>query len=212
MPRLKICGLRHPAQAAAVARLGVDAIGVIGVPNSPRYLPAERRKALFEAVAAASPTCLRVLVVADPGDEEVDSLRSGHGHDVLQLHGRETARRCDELRRSLDVRIWKALRVRQPADLLEADAYRDSADALLLDAWVDGQLGGTGARIPVEWLKEFHPPLPWWLAGGITPERLGPLQSEVRPDGFDVSSGVERAPGDKDLGRVADLVRILRDQ
>ena len=85
-------------------------------------------------------------------------------------------------------------------------------DALLLDAWVPDQLGGTGHRIPIEWLEGFRPRLPWWLAGGITPERLPKALQALAaapPVGVDASSGVERAPGDKDLGRVKQLVAAV---
>jgi phosphoribosylanthranilate isomerase len=83
-------------------------------------------------------------------------------------------------------------------------------DALLLDAWVPDRLGGTGHPIPPEWLAEFSPPLPWWLAGGITPERAPSLLQRLRPAGLDASSGVEDAPGEKNLDRVAALVAAVR--
>lgn len=220
-PWLKVCGLRQPEQAVAVAELGVEAIGVIGVARSPRWLEPSLRAPLFAAVAAARPACLGVLVVADPDDAELPQLRAGQGHRVVQLHGGETAPRCLQLRQALgpELQLWKALRIRRPEDLEQAQAYAGSVDALLLDAWVPDQLGGTGHRIPIEWLQGFRPPLPWWLAGGLTPERLGPALRQLAaaaPDGVDVSSGVERGPGDKDLARVADLVaaraRVRQDQ
>jgi phosphoribosylanthranilate isomerase len=83
-------------------------------------------------------------------------------------------------------------------------------DALLLDAWVPDQLGGTGHRIPLEWLDHWQAPLPWWLAGGMAAERVSAVLERLSPDGIDASSGVERAPGDKDLDRVAQLVQAVR--
>jgi phosphoribosylanthranilate isomerase len=209
-PRIKVCGLRQPAQAAAVARLGVDAIGVIAVPGSPRHVPAHERPKLFAAVEAAAPACTGVLVVADPTDAELDELRPQHGHRILQLHGRETPERCSALRRELGCVIWKALRIRSRHDLALADDYRHHVDALLLDAFVPDQLGGTGHRIPLTWLDGWAAPLPWWLAGGITPERVGAVLQRLAPAGLDASSGVERAPADKDLTRVAELVAAVR--
>ena len=213
-PWLKVCGLRSPEQAAAVAALGVDAIGVIGVPASPRWLQSQARPALFAAMAAARPACLGVLVVVDPADAELGVLGAGWGHSVVQLHGTETPQRCLELRQALGpgIGLWKALRIRSRADLEPAAAYAGSVDALLLDAWVPDQLGGTGHRIPIEWLEGFRPPLPWWLAGGIRADRVAPALTALAaapPDGLDASSGVERAPGDKDLRRVADLVAAV---
>lgn len=209
-PLLKICGLTQPAQAAAIAGLGVDAIGVIGVPGSPRHLAAAERPALFAAAAAADPRCVGVLVVADPHDAELAELGSKGGHRVLQLHGGESPQRCAVLRRRLDVQLWKALRVRCAADLAQADRYAEVVDALLLDAWVPDQLGGTGQAIPLEWLQGFRSPLPWWLAGGLSAERVEPVLTALQPTGLDVSSGVEQAPGVKDLNRVAALLAAMR--
>lgn len=209
-PLLKICGLRDPAQAEAVARLGVDAIGVIGVPGSPRYLAPPHRPALFAAMRAAAPRCQGVLVVADPSDQQLAELEAGQGHAVLQLHGSESPERCGQLRQQLGCTVWKALRIRHPGDLRLALDYAPVVDALLLDAWVPNQLGGTGHRIPTEWLAGFRPPLPWWLAGGIRADRVAPLLARVAPTGLDASSGVERAPGDKDLALVQELVAAVR--
>jgi phosphoribosylanthranilate isomerase len=213
-PWLKVCGLRQPDQAAAVASLGVEAIGVIAVARSPRWLPPAERPALFAAMAQANPRCRGVLVVADPQEAELPHLGLGLGLQVVQLHGDETPERCRQLRQQLGpaLELWKALRIRSAADLAQAAAYTAVVDGLLLDAWVPDQLGGTGHRIPTEWLQGFAPALPWWLAGGLTPERVGPaLQALVAspPNGLDVSSGVERAPGDKDLERVAQLMAAV---
>ncbi|MEB3171561.1 MAG: phosphoribosylanthranilate isomerase [Synechococcaceae cyanobacterium] len=209
-PQLKICGLRDPGQAAEVASLGVDAIGVIGVPGSPRFLEAGQRQALFGAMRAASPACLGVLVVADPDDQRLPELQPDRGHDVVQLHGGESPERCHQLRERLGGLLWKALRIRSREDLQRAAAYAPVVDALLLDAWVPDQLGGTGQPIPIEWLEGFEPPLPWWLAGGICADRVPPLLARLSPSGLDASSGVERSPGDKDLERVAALVAAVR--
>ncbi|MDA1155938.1 MAG: phosphoribosylanthranilate isomerase [Cyanobacteria bacterium] len=213
-PWLKVCGLRHPEQASAVAALGVDAIGVIGVEASPRWLSPGARPALFAAMRQASSRCLGVLVVADPSDGELSQLGAAGGHQVLQLHGQETPERCRQLREALgpDLFLWKALRIRQPEDLQRSADYGAVVDALLLDAWVPDQLGGTGHRIPIDWLSGFCSPLPWWLAGGLNPDRVAPALRALQhrpPSGLDVSSGVERAPGDKDLAKVQQLVAAV---
>ena len=209
-PLLKICGLRDSGQAAAVAQLGVDAIGVIGVPGSPRFLEAERRPALFAAIRAAAPGCRGVLVVADPLEQQWPQLELGQGHAVVQLHGSETPQLCGQLRSRLGCEIWKALRIRRPEDLQRAFDYALVVDALLLDAWVPEQLGGTGHRIPIEWLQGFTPVLPWWLAGGIRADRVPELLTQLCPTGLDASSGVELSPGNKDLDQVAALVAAVR--
>lgn len=210
-PFLKICGLRHIPQARTIASLGVNAIGVIGVPSSPRYLEPALRPALFAAVAQAQPACQGVLVVADPEDGDLQQLSAEQGHRVLQLHGQESPERCAVLRQRLGLPLWKALRIREPQDLQRAADYNDVVDALLLDAWVPDQLGGTGRRLPLKWLSDFHPALPWWLAGGVGPENLQEILSRIQPHGLDVSSGVEDSPGEKNLERVQALVNALRE-
>jgi phosphoribosylanthranilate isomerase len=211
MTLLKICGLRQNDQAAAIAALGVDAIGVIAVSGSPRYLPPAQRPALFAAVHQANPGCQGVLVVADPEPAMVDELRPGQGHQVVQLHGSETPEQCQRLRDELGgIKLWKALRVRSGDDLERARAYQGCVDALLLDAWVSGQLGGTGVAIPLELLQSFEPALPWWLAGGIQERSAAAALAMLRPTGLDASSGVEHSPGDKDPDRVAALLAVVR--
>jgi len=209
LPLLKICGLCQPDQAAAIAAMDVAAIGVIAVESSPRFVPPERRAELFLAAKTARPACLGVLVVADPQAADLDRLGSGYGHDILQLHGLESAERCRELRQSLGVKVWKALRLRDRSDLDRAADYAHHVDGLLLDAWVADQLGGTGQRLPLDWLQGFKPEVPWWLAGGISNHALQEILSQVQPDGLDVSSAVEKSPGDKDLEGVAKLVRAV---
>jgi phosphoribosylanthranilate isomerase len=209
--RLKICGLRDPLQAGAISAMGVDAIGVVAVPGSPRFLPVKQRPGLFAAAQRYQPGCVGVLVVADPADQDFPDLEAGNGHQVVQLHGRESPHRCGELRRTLgpEVGLWKALRIRSQEDLPLWEAYADVVDALLLDAWVPNQLGGTGRSIPLEWLGAFAPTLPWWLAGGISPETAESVLKKVEPFGLDASSGVEDQPGVKNLERVRHLVQAL---
>lgn len=187
----------------------MDAIGVIAVPSSPRFLAPERRQALFDAITVSRPSCLRVLVVANPTDEELTELTRERGHQVLQLHGSESTERCGQLRGQFGGQLWKAVRIRTPADLERARSYEPVVDALLVDAWAPDQLGGTGHSIPTDWLSNFKPSKPWWLAGGIHPGNLGSILEQVQPNGIDCSSGVESAPGEKDLSRVRMMVQGL---
>jgi len=141
----------------------------------------------------------------------LNALGAGQGHQVVQLHGDETPERCRQLRAALPgVNLWKAVRVRSRDDLDRAMDYQDCVDALLLDAWVSGQLGGTGVAIPLALLQSFNPPLPWWLAGGIQADSAAAVLAVLNPSGLDASSGVERSPGDKDPDRVAALLAVVR--
>jgi phosphoribosylanthranilate isomerase len=161
-------------------------------------------------MAAGRADCFGVLVVADPSDDQLESLAAAGGHAVVQLHGEESVERCRELGQRLGLRLWKALRVRGPEDLAKAAAYAGVVEALLLDAWRPGQLGGTGHRIPTVWLENFRPSTPWWLAGGVGPDTVAEILDRLRPDGLDASSALEDRPGVKNLARVAALVEAVR--
>jgi len=212
-PLLKICGITRLDQALIIAGMGVDAIGVIGVPGSPRCLPAPLRQALFAAVAEAFPDCERVLVLADPADEDLRALESvdPKAPTVLQLHGSEPPECCRRAGSLLPgMAIWKAWRLRAPGELEALKGYGDAVDALLLDAWRPGELGGAGQRLPLDWLEECALQAPWWLAGGICADVVPEVLARVRPHGFDASSRLEQAPGDKDLDCVRRLLEAVR--
>ena len=199
-----------PAQARQVAAMGVDAIGVIGVNSSPRHVAPEARGPLFAAIAATATSTARVLVLANPTDTDVEGFDQEMGATVVQLHGNESPEQCRLLRQRLGLPIWKALRIRQPDDLDRVQEYTNAVDALLLDAWVPDQLGGSGARIPIEWLHDFRPSLPWWLAGGVSAERVPQILQAVQPYGLDASSSLELSPGHKDLAKVQQLIDAVR--
>jgi phosphoribosylanthranilate isomerase len=137
------------------------------------------------------------------------------GHlNAVQLHGSESPEFCQDVRKALPtVSLIKAFRVRDAATLEQALPYESAVDALLLDAYHPnathpGLYGGTGHTLAWEMLQQFRPTCSWFLAGGITPDNLSEALSWVQPDGIDVCSGVELAPGQKDLTKVAALMRI----
>ena len=213
---LKICGLTDCDQACEIAAMGVDAIGVIGVPATPRFVESGQRRAIFSRLDHEHPLTKRVWVVADPDDGLLAAALSGKGQpSVVQLHGEESPQRCAELRRLYPgIKWWKALRLRGEEDLNGIDAYAASVDALLLDAWSPKQLGGTGHRLDLAWLERLETricsDLPWWLAGGISAEWVPTLVHQVSPFGLDASSRLEHSPGVKDLRRVEALIEAVR--
>ena len=213
---LKICGLTDCDQACEIAAMGVDAIGVIGVTDTPRFVEPNQRRAIFQRLTQEHPALNRVWVVADPSDELLASALSGEGKpSVVQLHGEESPQRCAELRLLYPgTKWWKALRLRGEADLNGIDAYAADVDALLLDAWSPKQLGGTGHRLDPAWLERIETRIgrtfPWWLAGGISAEWVPTLVHQVSPFGLDASSRLEHSPGVKDLRRVKALVEAVR--
>ena len=211
---VKICGLTNIDQAKSIAALGVEAIGVIGVASSPRFVAEQQRRDLFAQLNSFKPELQRVWVVADPDDTDLSEALQGEGApSAIQLHGQETPEHCANLRRQHpNTQWWKALRIRSHEDLSLAHTYAGQVDALLLDAWRPGQLGGTGHRLPLNWLHQASFELPWWLAGGVSAEWIPELLSQVNPWGLDASSRLEISPGIKDLKLVEALVEAVRQQ
>ena len=108
------------------------------------------------------------------------------------------------------VNWWKALRLRSSLDLHSLEAYVQSVDALLLDAWSPDQLGGTGHRLSLDGLNAIELSLPWWLAGGISAEWIPELLNRVNPNGLDASSRLEDFPGRKNLEKVKELIDAVQ--
>ena len=148
-------------------------------------------------------------VFADASPEKIVETVAETGLTGVQLHGEETPEYCQQLRQLLpDTELIKAIRVKSPQSLVRASEYT-SVNTLLLDAYDPQIQGGTGQTIDWETIRQFRPPIPWLLAGGLTPHNVVDALTQLRPDGIDLSSGVERSPGDKDLEKVARLFEQL---
>jgi phosphoribosylanthranilate isomerase len=209
---VKICGLRSPEQAQAIAQLGFRIFGFICVEASPRYgTPAQIQRVLQALEGVEDLGAIGVFANHSLG--QLDATVSQTSLTGIQLHGDETPEVCQQVKQTFPGhQLIKALRIREPEDLQTATAYFDSVDVLLLDAYHPQQLGGTGQTLPWHQLQSFRPPIPWWLAGGLTPENLHQALDILHPDGIDLSSGVERAPGDKDLDKVRQLQMQLKQR
>lgn len=201
--RIKICGLTHADQAVAIATMGATVLGFICVKQSPRYVSPD----IIHTIVQALPPIDRIGVFANASLEEVQYTVTTGQLSGVQLHGQESIDYCQQIRRALPgTELIKALRIRQPNDLLQVNQYSPYVDTFLLDAYRPGQLGGTGHTLNWQELQTFQPPKPWFLAGGLRPENIAHALSLLTPDGIDLSSGVENAPGDKDLAKVATLI------
>jgi len=206
--RIKICGITQPEQGKVIATLGATALGFICVRASPRYVSPEQIQAVVEHLPE---NIDRIGVFVNTNVEEIYQTVTTCGLTGVQLHGDESPEFCHQLRFSLpNVEIIKALRVRSSQALVQADAYTSWVDMLLLDAYHPQQLGGTGKTLDWSSLQQFQPRCPWLLAGGLTPNNVLDALNQVQPNGIDLSSGVERAPGEKDLTKVAQLFEQLR--
>jgi phosphoribosylanthranilate isomerase len=206
--RVKICGITKPEQGRAIAELGATALGFICVSASPRYVKPEQIRAVVEQLPDSVD---RIGVFANAAIAEISRVVAKGGLSAVQLHGSESPDFCRQLRRELPkVELLKALKVRTPENLQQAESYADCTDTLLLDAYHPQLLGGTGKTLDWIALRQFRSPRPWFLAGGLTPENILDALKELQPNGIDLSSGVERSPGDKDLERVTRLFEKVR--
>jgi phosphoribosylanthranilate isomerase len=206
--RIKICGITQPQQSVAIASLGATALGFICVPTSPRYVNIQQIKA---AVAPLPKNVDKIGVFANTSITAIKHIVVESGLTSVQLHGNESTEFCSGLRQALpEVEIIKAFRVRSSEQLLQVAEYSNYIDTLLLDAYHPQHLGGTGQTLDWTMLQQFSPSCPWFLAGGLTPDNILDALRMVKPNGIDLSSGVEKTPGDKDLNQVAKLFTQLR--
>ena len=206
--RIKICGITQPNQGVAISKLGAHALGFICVSASPRYVTPSQIRTIVEVLP---PTIEKIGVFANTITEEIARIATNCGLTGIQLHGDESPAFCQQLRHYLpDKEIIKALRIHSWEALQKAQIYNCCVDTLLLDAYHPQQLGGTGKTLNWEMLKEFTSPKPWFLAGGLTPDNILDALSYVHPHGIDLSSGVERTPGDKDIDKVTKLFATLK--
>ncbi len=200
--RVKVCGITHPGDALAAAEAGVDAIGLVFYPPSPRHV--ELTQAV-EIVAVLPPFVTTVGLFVNADAETIAKVVGQVGIDLIQFHGNECPDYCSTHRRP-----WvRALRMKDDIDLFaEADRF-SGARGLLLDAWRPDVPGGTGetfdwSRIPAEMAWRIV------LAGGLTPDNVEQAVSQVRPFAVDVSSGVESKPGIKNAEKIARFVQAVR--
>ena len=207
--RIKICGICQPDQGQAIAALGIKTLGFICVSSSPRYVTVKKVRQILEKLP---PDIQTIGVFADASLETIEQVVLETGFTGIQLHGNESPEFCRAVKQAFPNReIIKALRIQSVESLQKAIAYYSVIDTLLLDAYHPQQLGGTGQTLPWNDLKNFQPPCPWLLAGGLNPDNVLTALDSLHPDGIDLSSGVERSPGDKDLEKVSKLLKTLKN-
>jgi phosphoribosylanthranilate isomerase len=199
---IKICGVTTPADAVMVARSGADAVGVNLWPGSKRFAGAAARN----VVAAIPRGVLKVGVFVNAAPDDVRRAVADLGLDRVQLHGDETAADFFGAAGFDRAAIIRAVRVRDAGSFVGQDDW--SGALRLYDAFVDG-FGGGGQAAPWELIAR-RGVRPFWLAGGLTPDSVAAAIAATSPDGVDVASGVEAAPGRKDPARVAAFVVAAR--
>jgi phosphoribosylanthranilate isomerase len=202
MTEIKICGITRLEDALCAAEYGANAVGFIFHPASPRYITAEKVKAI---VAGLPEGIMTVGVFVNREADEVEKTVALCGLDLIQLHGDESPEYC---RRFPHERVIKAVFPRTPANLRGFDVYK--VRAFLADARDAGRYGGTGKRPDWELaarLRESHPLI---LAGGLDAGNIAEALVAVSPHAVDINSGCERAPGIKDHDRMRQIIGMIR--
>lgn len=208
---IKICGLSTPETLDAAIGAGADMIGFVFHPKSPRNVSLETAAGLRALVRGRAKT---VALVVDADNERLDAIAAAAKPDLFQLHGSETPDRTAEIRARFRLPVMKAIGVRERDDLRSLGGWRRVADHILLDAKppVDAAYpGGHGRTFDWAILDALDPAIAFMLSGGLTPENVGEAIRITRPAGVDVSSGVESAPGVKDIERIAAFVANARE-
>lgn len=200
--RIKICGITRPEDARLVVASGADAIGLVFYSPSPRNVSLEQAALI---AAEVPPFVTLVGLFVNESATVIERVLHSVPLDVLQFHGDETAKFCQQFGRP-----WlKALRMRDDTDLPSACRDYAGARGILLDSWQEGVPGGTGKTF--DWqLAGAALPLPMVLAGGLDAGNVTAAIAQLQPAAVDVSSGVEQRPGIKDADKIKQFVAAVR--
>ena len=199
--KIKICGITTPEVLLAADAAGADFIGVVFYEKSPRHLTLEQAAILSKIPLQHAKI---VALTVDAEDAFLNEICTRVNIHALQLHGAETPARVDFVKRTFQRTVIKAVGIATKDDLITAKAYQHVADWLLLDAKpVAGEMHG-GNNKSFNWavLEGVQSQTPWLLAGGLNPHNVADAILQTKPDGVDVSSGVERARGVKDVSLI----------
>ncbi|UOO82648.1 phosphoribosylanthranilate isomerase [Uruburuella testudinis] len=200
--RTKICGFTRAEDAAEAARLGVDAVGLVFYEKSRRFVSAAQAQAV---VRALPPFVSVVALFVNETEAVIRQILQQLPVDIIQFHGDESPEFC----RRFDRPYIKAVRVRHTQDMLDAAVLYADARAVLFDAHVAGEYGGTGHSFDWRMLPDdlnSH----WILSGGLTPDNTAEAVRTTGAKAVDISSGVESAPGVKCPQKMAAFLAAVR--
>lgn len=209
--RVKICGLTRPEDVAAAAAAGAHYAGLVFYARSPRAVGVD----LARDLALAAPVGLaKVALLVDAEDAALDAIVARVPLDMLQLHGHESPERVAEIRARYGLPVMKAVGVARAEDLPQLDAYARVADQILVDAKAPKGAalpGGNGLAFDWRLIAGRRWPVPWMLAGGLSPQNVAQAVAMTGTRQLDVSSGVETAPGQKSADLIRAFVAAARD-
>ena len=204
---VKICGISTPETLAAAVQAGTDFVGLVHFEKSPRHLSLSQAARLRGLVP---PQVKVVLLVVNLSPATLAEAVREVRPDVVQFHGQETPETLARFRAATGIAAWRALGVRDADSLADAARFHGAADRLLFDAPASGLPGGNGTRFDWDLLKAYKAPTPWGLAGGLTPANVAEAISLTGAPLVDTSSGVESAPGIKDVDKIAAFCKAAR--
>ncbi len=201
-PFIKICGQTHSSDTANAIACGVQFVGFIFHTGSPRSISVERAQKIYSGLTQ------RVGVFVLQDGEEICRIMQEAGLHFAQLHGKQSTRDAEIIGKEHVIRVlWPEKHESIESLQAEIDAWAPYCSYYLLDAGKGG--GGHGRTLEVEQLNELHFNHPWFLAGGLSPDNLTSILSKCQPDGIDLNSGLEIAPGLKDMARLLAAIRCL---
>jgi len=208
---VKICGLSTSDALDVAIEAGADMVGFVFFPPSPRHIGFETAQALGRQVRGRA---AKVALSVDADDALLDAVVEALRPDLLQLHGKETPARIAALKKRFGLPVMKAIAVETKSDLAAVAAYAGVADRLLFDARAPREAtrpGGLGNAFDWHLLENLAPGVPFMLSGGLEAGNVGEALRITRAPGVDVSSGVERAPGEKDADKIRSFIRAARE-
>lgn len=208
---IKICGLSAPDTLEVALDAKADCVGFVFFPPSPRNLSPEAARVLGAQVKGRA---AKVALTVDANDDFLAAIIAALKPDMLQLHGKETTDRVVAVRTRFGLPVMKAVPIATRADVAAIRPYAAVADRLLFDARPPADAtrpGGLGRRFDWTLLSGIDAGMPWMLSGGLDPGNVAEAIAITGARGVDVSSGVERAPGEKDPGRIRAFIRAARD-
>ncbi len=208
---VKICGLSTPEALDVALDAGADMVGFVFFPPSPRNLSFKAASALESRVRGRAK---KVALSVDADDTLLSYIVDALGPDILQLHGNESPLRVAAIKARFKLPVMKAIPVESKGDLAAIARYAAVADRLLFDARAPREAtrpGGLGKPFDWQLLENLKPGVPFMVSGGLNAANVAEALRITRAPGVDVSSGVERAPGQKDLDKIRAFIRAARD-
>lgn len=204
MTKVKICGLSTPEAVTTAIEEHADFIGFVFYEPSPRHLEIETAKYLTSQI----PDYIqKVGLFVEPDDSYLTQVLNEVSLDMIQLHGKESPERVQEIKEKFSLPVMKAFPIEMAEDIEVSHAYKNNADWFLFDAKGEELPGGNGISFDWNILKDYQSDTPWMLAGGLTAENVAEALSITSPDAVDVSSGVETSTaGEKDVNKIRSFI------